>query len=118
MVSNELLESLVLVFDANPRPATLLDMSDGTRKRYAKEVDALKLMDWDHGSPDDLDKFYEPNTFLSIVGYKYLIPRVFAFCQKWPEINKDFIDVMKKKPFLGNTDAFIESFEGEERRLL
>ena len=84
MVSNELLESLVLVFDANPRPATLLDMSDGARKRYAIEVDALKLMDWDHGSPDDLDKFYEPNTFLSIVGYKYLIPRVFAFCQKWP----------------------------------
>ena len=118
MKEAHLLDKLNLTFGANPRPKTLLEMSDETRRRYAKEVDALETMDWENGHPDDLDAFYEPNTFLSITGYKYLIPKVFAFCQKWPEINKDFIDVMKTKPFLGNTDAFIESFWGEERRLL
>jgi len=118
METVELPQKLIAVFGTNPRPETLLDMSNETRKRYAKEVDALEAMDWEHGNPDDLDAFYEPNTFLSIVGYKYLIPKVFQFCQKWPEINKDLVEVMKVMPFLGDTDAFANNFLGEERWLL
>ncbi|MEP1013953.1 MAG: hypothetical protein ABJG80_13900 [Paracoccaceae bacterium] len=93
-------------------------MSDETRNRYAIEVTALEKMDWENAVPSDLDDFYEPNTFLSISGYKYLIPKVFAFCQKWPGVNKDIVDVIKMRPFLGDTDAFIEEFLGEERPLL
>jgi len=118
MNEENLLEKLNATFGSNPRPSTLLDMSDETRKRYADEVAALEKMDWEHGAPSDLDHFYEPNTFLSISGYKYLIPKVFAFCQKWPEVDKDIVSVMKMKPFLGDTDAFIERFLGEEKPLL
>ncbi len=118
MIEQDFLEKLNTTFGANPRPSTLLVMSDETRKRYANEVAALEEMDWEHGVPSDLDDFYEPNTFLSISGYKYLIPKVFAFCQKWPEVNNDIVSVMKIKPFLGDTDTFIESFHGEEQPLL
>ncbi|MEP2767762.1 MAG: hypothetical protein ABJU46_00340 [Paracoccaceae bacterium] len=33
-------------------------------------------------------------------------------------MNKDIVDVIKMRPFLGDTDAFIEEFLGEERPLL
>ena len=118
MKEAHLLDKLNLTFGANPRPKTLLEMSDETRRRYAKEVDALETMDWENGHPDDLDAFYEPNTFLSITGYKYLIPKVFAFCQKWPMVNKDIVDVMKRTPFVSDADTFVERFWGDERWLL
>lgn len=118
MTEDDLLQRLEDTFGAMARPATLLDMSFETRRRYASEVAALEAMDWKNGTPEDLDAVYEPNTFLSVGGFKYLIPKVFAFCKKWPNTNKDVIDVMKSMPFLGDTDAFVQSFVGEERRLL
>ncbi|MEM7631396.1 MAG: hypothetical protein AAF227_05160 [Pseudomonadota bacterium] len=118
MIKDDLLKRLEETFGDKPKPATLLDMSDESRRRYASEVAALEAMDWENGTPQDLGAFYEPNTFLSVSGFKYLIPRVFAFCKKWPNTNKDVIGVMKSMPFLGDTDAFVESFVGEERRLL
>lgn len=118
MTEDNLLKRLEDTFGADPRPATLVDMSNETRRRYATEVAALEAMDWEGGTPKDLDAFYEPNTFLSVSGYRYLIPKVFAFCKKWPKADNDLIEVMKSMPFLGEKDAFIQSFVGEERRLL
>lgn len=118
MTTDELLKRLEDTFGDKPKPATLLDMSYETRRRYASEVAALEAMDWENGTPQDLDAFYEPNTFLSVSGFKYLIPKIFAFCMRWPNTNKDVIHVVKSMPFLADTDAFVQGFVGEERRLL
>lgn len=117
---NDLEKEIELVFGGLPRPPTLLNMNEYNRVRFASEVRALEEMDWDNGVPSDLEKFYEPNTFLSVDGYKYLIPKVFSFCRKWGDeiCNTDFVPTMISLPFLTVQDEFLKMFSRVEKILL
>lgn len=118
MQPEKLLQELQITFGRCARPKKLLDMSEQTRHRYATETAAFDAMDWENGTPDDLDAFYELNTFLSSEGYRYLIPKIFAFCMRWPDVNKDIINVVFMLPFVSDLDTFLEGYSTQEKKLL
>ncbi|MEQ6204730.1 hypothetical protein ABMC88_16935 [Sulfitobacter sp. HNIBRBA2951] len=115
---SRLSQELASTFGKSTKPVTLLAISRETRDRYADQVAALESMDWESGTPSDLDAFYEPNPALSSAGYRYLIPKVFAFCLRWPNLDKHIIDVMLMLPFLIDQEGLIDGYTKQEKKLL
>jgi hypothetical protein len=120
-VAETILADVEDVFGTAVRPETIFDVKDRPfRDRFKKEFDHLEAFDWEHETPEKLLEIYEPNTFLSDAGFKYLLPKVFKYCLQWREaaIKTDFVYAYFLRPFFRLERGILADFTEAEGRAL
>ena len=114
-----LLNALKSSFSNDVKPTHFYDVSDHFRQQYEQEFSALEDLDWKSASPKKLLTIYEPNTFLSVEAYKFLVPHIFSYCLKYRD-SVPPVDLVSVFFYLPLGDGQIGNFHGyskEQKKL-
>ena len=96
-------------------------MIQGGAEIYSDEFSMLQEFFWEDDTPSNLAIVHEPSTFITPEAYKFLIPRVFVFCEKWGSevLGIDFLDVFFSLPLLDcDRIGVFESYSDIQKKLV
>ncbi len=107
-------------FGQRTKPSHFFDASEQFRARHSKELDILENLNWADVTPNDLKVLYEVNTFISAKAFRWLIPHIYRFCLKWPEVAAriDLINVFHLAPLVWDSKNLFKSYSPEEKKLV
>ena len=99
------------------RPPSIFNVEKSFRARFEMEFFTLERFDFNTGRPEVLETVYEPNTFLSPAGYKYVFWAAFPFFCRWRDRARgiDFTEVLMRLPFVDGKIGEFGNYSSEEK---
>lgn len=118
--NKELVILLDKAFGQGAKPSHFIDCSEQFRARYSEEFVVLENLNWADMAPSDLEPLYEVTTIISAEAFRWLIPHIFRFCLKWPEIaaSISFINYFHLDPLVKDSNKLFRAYSPEEKKLV